>query len=129
MSSDGLSAPRTRRIVPDEIGESFEREVFAVQRDQHSVGCNERVECQQPERRWAIDEDVVELGPERIQHALQPVLAVRQRNQLDLRTSQTAICRQERQVRDLSGQDIRQRWRGLRHEGLVHGSRFRALGL
>ena len=43
----------------DEIGEPFEREVLAVQRNQHGVGGDERVERQQAERRRAVDEDVV----------------------------------------------------------------------
>ena len=51
MSSEGLSAARTRRSVRDEIGEAFEREVFAVERNQHGVGGDERVEREQAERR------------------------------------------------------------------------------
>ena len=45
----------------DEIGEPFEREVFAVQRNQHGVGGDERVQRQQAERRRTVDEDVVEV--------------------------------------------------------------------
>ena len=36
-----------------EIGEAFEREVFAVQRDQHGVGGDQRIEREQAERRRA----------------------------------------------------------------------------
>ena len=60
MSSDGVErrahAPHRR----DEIGEAFEREVFAVQRDQHAVGGDERVEREQAERRRRIDDDEIE---------------------------------------------------------------------
>ena len=44
----------------DEVGEAFEREVLAVQRDEHGVGGDEGVEREQAERRRAVDEDVVE---------------------------------------------------------------------
>ena len=43
----------------DEIGEPFEREVLAVQRNQHRVGGDERVQRQQAKRRRTVDEDVV----------------------------------------------------------------------
>ena len=45
----------------DELGEPFEREVLAVQRNQHGVGRDQRVQRQQAERRRTVDEDVVEL--------------------------------------------------------------------
>ena len=45
-----------------EVGEPLEREVLAVQRDEHGVGGDERVERQEAERRRTVDEDVVERG-------------------------------------------------------------------
>ena len=51
----------------DEIGEPFEREVLAVERNEHGVGGDERVEREQPERRRRVDEDVVEAIAERVQ--------------------------------------------------------------
>ena len=61
----------------DEIGQPFEREVLAVQRNQHRVGGDQRVERQQAERRRAVDEDVVEVVAHgREQHA-QPLFAAR----------------------------------------------------
>ena len=60
MSSAGLNARADAAQRRDEIGEPFEREVFAVERNQHRVGGDERVERQQPERRRRVDEDVVE---------------------------------------------------------------------
>ena len=111
MSSDGIERAAHAPHRADEIGEAFEREVLAVQRDQHGVGGDERVERQQAERRRAVDEDVVELGAQRIEDALQPVLALRHRDQLDLGAGQIAIGRHERQVRDACRQDIRRRRR------------------
>ena len=43
-----------------EIGKPLEGEVFAVQRDHHRFSRDERVQREQPERRRAVDEDVVE---------------------------------------------------------------------
>ena len=53
----------------DEIGEPFEREVLAVERNQHGVGGDERVEREQPERGRRVDEDVVEAVAERVEQA------------------------------------------------------------
>ena len=61
----------------DEIGEPFEREVLAVQRNQHRVGGDERVERQQAERRRAVDEDVVELARAAARAARAAALRVR----------------------------------------------------
>ena len=79
MSSAGLSAARTRRSVRDEIGETLEREVLAVERNQHGVGGDERVEREQAERRRRVDEDVVEAVAQRIERRAQTLLAMRQR--------------------------------------------------
>ena len=45
----------------DEIGQTFEREVLAVERNQDRVGGHERIEREQSERRRRVDEDVVEV--------------------------------------------------------------------
>ena len=43
----------------DQIRETFEREVLAVQRDEHGVGGDEGVEREEAQRRRTIDEDPV----------------------------------------------------------------------
>ena len=63
----------------DEIGEPFEREVLAVQRNQHGVGGDERVERQQAERRRAVDEDVVVLVAHRREQRAQALFACGER--------------------------------------------------
>ena len=83
----------------DEIGEPLEREVFAVERNQHGVGGDERVEREQPERRRRVDEDEVEAVAERVEHEAQPRLAVRQRDELDFGAGEVAIGRDERAAR------------------------------
>ena len=60
MSSDGIERGADAAERRDEIGEPFEREVLAVERNQDRVGGDERVEREQPERRRRVDEDVVE---------------------------------------------------------------------
>ena len=67
MSSAGIERAAHAAQRGDEIGEPFEREVFAVERDQHGVGGDERIERQQAERRRRVDEDVVELVAQRRQ--------------------------------------------------------------
>ena len=77
MSSAGLSAARTRLQRGDEIREALEREVLAVQRNEHRVGGDERVEREQAERRRAVDEDVVEAIAERRDDAAEARFAAR----------------------------------------------------
>ena len=60
MSSDGIERGADAAQRGDEIGEPFEREVLAVERNQHRVGGDERVQREQAERRRRVDEDVVE---------------------------------------------------------------------
>ena len=57
MSSVGIERGAHAAQRRDEIGQAFEREVLAVQRDQHGVGGDERVEREQAERRRAVDDD------------------------------------------------------------------------
>ena len=102
MSSAGLSAARTRRSVRDEIGEPFEREVFAIERNQDGVRGDERVEREQAERRRRVDEDVVEARAERVEHVAQAMLAMRQRDELDFGAGQIAIGGDERESGDRS---------------------------
>ena len=57
----------------DEIGEPLEREVLAVERNEHGVGGDERVEREEAERGRAVDEDVIEAiaqGREELAQAL-----------------------------------------------------------
>ena len=60
----------------DEIGEALEREVLAVQRNQHGVGGDEGVERQEAERRRAVDEDPVVAARAAARAAAQALLAV-----------------------------------------------------
>ena len=59
ISSSGLSDGAHAPHRADEIGKPFEREVLAVQRNQHGVGGDERVQREQAERGRTVDEDVI----------------------------------------------------------------------
>ena len=84
----------------DEIGESFEREVFAVERDQHGVGGDERVEREQAERRRRVDEDEVESFAQRLEQIAETALAVGQRHELDFGAGEIAIRGNQPEVLD-----------------------------
>ena len=84
----------------DEIGEPFEREVLAVQRNQHGVGGDERVERQQAERRRAVDEDVVEVVAHRREQRAQPFFARGERDQFDFGAGEIAVGGDQRQAVD-----------------------------
>ena len=97
MSSDGFRAAANSPHRPDQIGETFERKVLTVERNQHSVCGDERVEREQSERRRAIDEDVIEARAQRIEDPLQAMLALGQRHHLDFCAGQIAVRGHERQ--------------------------------
>ena len=80
----------------DEIGETFEREVLAVQRNQHGVGGDERVEREQAERGRTVDEDVVVVVAQRMRAAREAVPRARQRDHLDFGAGQVAVGGDER---------------------------------
>ena len=61
----------------DEIGQALEREVLAMQRNHDGIGSDERIEREQAERRWAVDEDLIEPRAKRVEHPAEAPLAVR----------------------------------------------------
>ena len=83
MSSAGIERGAHAAQRRDEIGQPFEREVLAVQRDEHGVGGDQRVQRQQAERRRTVDDDESIAGAQRVDERAQPALAIGQRNELD----------------------------------------------
>ncbi len=81
-------------VVADEfegrkqLGQSFQRVVLALQRDEDAIGGGQCVHGQQPERRRAVDEDVVVRGRGIRQKAGQSMFATFQRCQLDFGSCQ-----------------------------------------
>ena len=105
MSSAGLSDGAHAAHRADEIGEPFEREVLAVQRNQHGVGGDERVERQQAERRRAVDEDVVEVVAQRARAASRSRSSrCGERDQFDFGAGEVAIGGNQLQALD-AGRD------------------------
>lgn len=50
----------------DELGDALEGKEFALNGDEDGVGGDERIQREEVERGWAIDEDVAVVGPEGI---------------------------------------------------------------
>ena len=97
----------------DEIGEPFEREVLAVERNQHGVGGDERVEREQAERRRRVDEDEVEAIAERRRGARAGAARGRgSDDELDFGAGEVAVGGDERQVLD-AGLEHERRWVGV----------------
>ena len=96
----GLSAAAHAAQRGDEIGEPFEREVLAVERNQHGVGGDERVEREQAERRRRVDEDVVEaVAQRRRASARRRRSRFGQRDELDFGAGEIAVGGDQREVR------------------------------
>ena len=98
MSSVGIHRAADAAQRGDEIGEPFEREVLAVERNEHGVGGDERVEREESERRRRVDEDEVEAIAQRLEQIAQAALAIRQVDELDFRAGEIAIGGNEPQV-------------------------------
>ena len=94
-------------MVADEIGEPLEREIFAVQRNQHGIGGHQRVQRQQAERRGAVDEDVVVAVAHAAHERAEALFALRQRDELDLGAGQVAVGGHEIKALDAGLNDER----------------------
>ena len=79
---------------------ALQREIFALNRDQHAVSRAERVERNHAQRRRAVDEDIVKLLPHALQHVGNHALAALHVRQLDFRARQPDIRREHRQPLD-----------------------------
>jgi hypothetical protein len=130
MSSEGFNPAADAPHRADEFGKTFESEVLAVQRYQHGVRGNQRIQGEQTERRGAVDEDVLEARPKRIEHALQTTLALEHRNHLDLCACQIPVGGHQMEIVDPRRED-----EGIRHgsvhvhQGFVSGAARRTLPL
>ena len=98
MSSDGLSGPAYAAQCCDEIGQPFEREIFAGERNEYGVGRDEGVQREQAERRRSVDEDDIEGVANPGEHGLQTALAIVERHEFDLGARQLPVGWNQRQV-------------------------------
>jgi hypothetical protein len=87
----------------EQAGQTFERVVLALQRDDHGVCRRQGVECEQPERGRAVDQHdlvgVADLG----ERALEPALAIDRGHELDLGAVEIATRRDQMQITQLGG--------------------------
>jgi hypothetical protein len=89
--------------------ESFEREVFALQRNQHGVGRGQRIRHEHAERRRAIDQDELRDRPARaivLQHAAQTGQAVLIGGELNFASGEIEFGRDDVQALEGRGLDL-----------------------
>ena len=122
MSSTGIEAAADAPQRGNEIGESFEREVFAIERDQDRIGGDEGVQREQAERRWRIDEHVVEAIAEAADDRAQPLLAIRHRHEFDFRAGEIAVGGNQTEPGDRGLQDVRLRRGLVPRQGVIDGA-------
>ena len=79
---------------------AFQREIFALNRNQHAVRRAERVERNHAQRRRAVDKDIVKPIPHAFQHVGHDALAVFHIRQLNFRARQPDIRRKHHQALD-----------------------------
>ena len=91
MSSAGLSAARTRRIVLTRSASPSSAKRITVQGNEDRVGRDERVQRKKAERRWAVDEDVVVSIAHARDQKPQSFFPLGQRDELDFGAGQAAI--------------------------------------
>src|SRR4051812_22723697 len=83
----GANPPQSR----DQIGEPFEREVLAVERNEHGVSGDQGVQGQQTERGRCVDQDVVEVTAQSIETRAEAMLAMRKADQIDLGAGEISV--------------------------------------
>src|SRR5205823_3491819 len=108
---DALQLQRPVQVGADQLdgaqerAEALQRVVLALQRDQHTIGGDQRVDRQEAERGRAVDEDVVVGGAERLERGAQAALALIDRHQLQLGADEVGSTGQHGKMRHLGGQD------------------------
>src|SRR5579883_2478145 len=84
--------PRAHRLDRvEQARQAFQREVFALDRNQHAVRRGEGVDREQVQRRRAVDQDRLVLVAEREQLLLEPRLARQRVHQLELGGGEVAV--------------------------------------
>jgi hypothetical protein len=103
--------------------QTLERVVLALERNEHGIGGGEPIEGEEAEGRRAVDQDEVELIPDRRQRLRQTELPPLGRHQLDLGAHQVAVGWNEIEGVDLS-RDLRLRGRAFAEDEIVGGGAF-----
>src|SRR4030095_8626880 len=83
--------PNELHRLLEQVSKALERVELALQRDEHPIGCDQRVDRQETERRRAIDDDVVVGGRDGLESIPEPVLSPPAPYELDLGPDQVDI--------------------------------------
>ena len=110
----------------DQLGDAFQRQVFALNRNQHRIGGGKRIEGQQAERRGAVDHDEIVQVTNLIQPLLQPVLPRLGIHEFDLGADQVAVRGVDPQVGEIHGLEPHFLQSFVRHQRVVER---RSLGI
>lgn len=97
-------SPQTHQRI-EQFRHSLKRQVFALNRHQDRVGRSKRVQSQQVQRRWAIDQDKLVFVADAFDQGFQPVLALLRIDKLDRGSSKILIRRDQVQKFDLPVND------------------------
>ena len=122
---DRADLERRVEVAPDEVDvaqqlpETLERVVLALDRDEHLAGRAEAVDGQQAERRGAVDEDVVVVVEHGLDRPPQPGLPAERRDELDLGAGEVEAGRGDEQALDVGRLDAVLE-RHLVHQHVVH---------
>ena len=75
-----------------QLGDSFERKILTLDRDNHGVRCGQRIDGDQTQRGRAVDEDIVVVREQRTQQLAHHLLAVLQVQHLDFRAHEVDVA-------------------------------------
>ena len=88
----------------EQLGQSFQGVVLTLERDQDGVGGGERVDRQQPEGGWAIDQDVVVPGGDRREQPRQSAFSSFDGREFEVRPGERDGRRHEIETRERARQ-------------------------
>ncbi len=89
----------------EQFADTFKSEIFALHRDDDAVGCCQRVDGDESERRRTVDEDVVIFVADRLQECLDHLLAILEIQHLYLGTHQVDMARNDVESINVGGVD------------------------
>ena len=78
-----------------EIGEAFERIVFALKRDQHRIRRRQRIQREKTQRRRTVDQDDLIGVPDLLDRLCESTFSRLERNEFDFCTDEIATCRND----------------------------------
>ncbi len=92
MTSDGLYSLLDLADRVHQLRQSLKSEVFALHRDQYAVGTAQRVDCQKPERRRAVDHyHIVAVGDRREPYGGTPFRVRPCRSKIEFRSASEIV--------------------------------------